>query len=213
MDDVQENKFGLWASFITIALVGIFSGLELAIIQDTVRNQLNIITAIITSIAAASIAFFSGKNLGFAVEEYRKKKGKILKDHQQAYDDWREKAYKSYISNVGGFSRRIVQSGVQPSVQNEQGVQGGVQQVFNEVKEESKSVQAFNFVNTYVQEHGEMPSVSTVRDGAGVAQGTASNSLHDFVAHNADALLEDGVVDHDRVLRANANVDDRMNKE
>ncbi len=208
MNGVEESNFGLWASFITIMLVGIFSGLEIAEIPENIRNFLTIVTAVLTSISAGSIAFFGGKNLGYAVSEFSRKKKRILEEHQESYDNWRNDAFRSYTSTMGGVKSRLLSAG-QLSVQNErrdeqnnEQFQNTVQREFNRGKELTAGERAMGFLTQYVQKERKIPSADFIVEQTGVSKGTANNYTLEYIHTNADALLLDGLVDEARVEKA-----------
>lgn len=197
MSDVEESNWGLWASFLTITLVGIFSGLGIADITEGFQNTFSIITAVLTSISAASIAFFGGKNLGFAVRDFNEKKKLILESHQIAYDDWREGAFRSYTSTMGSVRKRV-QGTSQNEHQNEQGDENVQQDVQSSVSTMNKSDMAYRLLNDYVQANGKMPSVRTLSSLASVSVGTASPVINEYIYDNKEALIEDGIIDDKR---------------
>jgi len=203
-DTGEGNSWGFWASFLTIAVVGIFSGMEIVELEIGIKNVLNIATALFSSVSAALIAFFGGKNLGFAYSEFQRRKTSELEQHQERYDAWHQKAYASYTSTIGGFNKRVQNE--QQNVQNQPDVQNTVQ---SREEKLSKPERSFNWVEGFVQSNERIPTVTEVSDATEVSRGTASYAINDFICANANALLADRLVDEERANQACLSVEKR----
>ena len=204
MNGVEQSNFGLYSSFATIMLVGVFSGLEIAELSDSLRNNLSILVAILTSISAASIAFFGGKNLGFAVGEFKKKKKDLLIEHQASYDTWRDGAFRSYTSTMGSVKSRVqfpVQKPFNSEHDSEQNDES-VQPMFKREKKMSKSELAYEFVNNFVNKYGEIPKTTVDISQENFKKTYLSYAINDYICTNAEGLLQDGLVTQERMKQA-----------
>ena len=209
IDNVSSSRTGLIFSFIVISVVGIFSGLSIADIPDSVNATMEIISALVTSVAAAFIAFFGGKNIGFAFGQFKKKKQEELDAHQERYDKWREGAVRSYRSQWGKFKKS---SNLNTELNaNEQGFRD--EQELNAIENKnskmfqalSKPEQVEQLVGQYVQKYSTVPTVRQMAE-QGYSVGSASNGINLYIANNAESLLNSGILAEKRISKAIENV-------
>ena len=190
----EENKESAASTYLSVSVIigiGIYIGLSMLPIPDSVMIYIDVLMALLTGIGGGVITFYGGNDIGYALKKYDLEKLKIQKEYQDNYDKWYEKAVQSYISTkkqvskVVGVSNSSKQSSDTTSQQSN--------------KKMSKSEQAYEFVKRYCLENDNLPTNKIVSESTGLALGTAFSAIESFVFDNAEELISKGLVSQEKV--------------
>lgn len=204
---IGSSSWGTWAAILTIGSIGVLTGLELANLSEEFMKNLETIVAIITSIGAIIIAFSGGANMGKAFGEYKETKEKLIKEHQEKFDEWRAKGIASFNSTWRSYEKAAQEAGeasVQTPVQNEQNLNDGIQNSSSfMVSTMNKTDFAYEILASYVQNNEQLPSVRELvkvvkKNGKSISVGTSSNVINEFICENGEDLVWDNIITQER---------------
>jgi len=180
------SRTGTNLTFAVIILAGIYTGIGLITIPDSIKTWIDVIMALITGISGGVITFYGGNDIGYAIKSYEEAKNKIVNEFQSKYNDWYESAVQSYIT----AKRQVAKvSGVLSKSQQE-----STKDEKQDQKKLSKFELAYLFVQDYYNKTKSIPTNQIVSTGADLALGTAYSAIQAFVVNNAEELLSSKVI-------------------
>ena len=112
------------------------------------------------------------------------------------------------MGSVGSRVQFPVQNPSRNEQENEQN-SDGVQKKFKHEKKLNKSELAYNFVNNFVNTYREIPKTTEDISQYDFSNTYLSYAIHDYIYDNAEALLQDGLVNQERIAQDRANVESR----
>lgn len=94
---LKRSNIGLYSSLGVIVLAGIFTGFGLIPnLAESFKMIFYIVIAVFTAVAGGLVALYSGENIGFTFLRVERTRDKLIKNHSDNYQKWKEGAIKSY---------------------------------------------------------------------------------------------------------------------
>ncbi len=215
-EKINESLLGLWISTIVVVGGGIFSGLGITKVDPIIDIWINTIIAVVTGCGAAGMTFFGAENISYAINKYSKKKEEIESKFEKDeinYNEllviWQQEGAEEFHKSKYNNRRKdsIYSRGVQTGVQSEQKIEQPVQPVFVVEKPLPIYEQIKIAIEKYVSENHVLPPVNKFSDENNFSKAYVSTSLNEYIFKNQKWLLNEGLVDSDRVQKAKNSVE------
>lgn len=218
---VKTSKIGVFSSLAVIVIAGIFTGIGLVELPESIKTGFYITIAIVTAIAGGIVAYFSGENIGFTFSKVQRDRIAIQERHREAYDRWLNDAVSSYQKSHYNIRHKSAEKiyGNKPQFfknnsKNENLVDEEYENFKKQKEQDEKNLKFQNWYNSlskrekvyyhvedFFNKNGKLPTVQEISN-LGFSIGYASEGINKFIVQNEELLLSNNIIGFEKVTKA-----------